>query len=331
MPSPLFAASDDPCDSDKVSGLTVNCNLRSDTQAFDQNKTELIWNCQPAWMPTIFARLQLPTSEDLHLPCHALSIVRPRLFPSDGLMKFHSHHHRFARGFLSAWASLMGRATLMGVVVFSCMNTAVATKCSAAIVGFLTDSRMISGERFQSDLLLAADAGMVGDEIELINLDLFHSRINSGRLTDFGRVRFDSAPRLAAWQDGQQFGVTPGFESVIVLDAYANASALPYPITDTDPFFVGTFTFSYGGLGLGVGDTITLDLSGRDDGSASKTTSIAIRTSSSSTTALFEPDFSTSFGSETSVFQVPTAIPEPGAFAVLGLLVVGVFARRRRR
>ena len=212
--------------------------------------------------------------------------------------------------------------------------------CPAAVVAFLTTSRAISGERFETDLMFAADPrdplipgepGVIGDQIEWINLDIFNSLVNAAPLTDFGRVRFDSAPRFADWQDGQQFGLTPSFESVVVLDSFASSPVSPFTIVDIDPFIIGTFTFDYSGLGLQPGDKITLDLSGRNDGSSTKTTSIAIRSASTSTTALFDPDFTSSFGSEITVFQIPTAIPEPGAAVVLGLLSASVLIRRRRR
>ena len=217
------------------------------------------------------------------------------------------------------------------IVVFGCICFAGAQPCAAAMVAFLTDSRAATGERFEADLLLAGKPDMIGDEVELINLDIFNSLVNATPLTDFGRVRFDSEPRFAPWQDGQQFGVTPDFESVIVLDAFASVPVSTYPIVDTNPFLVGTFTFDYSGLGLKEGDTITLDLSGREDGTPTRTTSIAIRAQSTSTTVLCDPDFSSSFGSERSIFRIPTAIPEPNAATILALLSLGIFTRRRSK
>ncbi len=179
--------------------------------------------------------------------------------------------------------------------------------------------------------MLAGTADAIGDVIELINLDIVQSTINAAALTDYSRVRFDARPQFAPWHDGQQFGSgSSGFESQIVLDSYLPDEPIPYEITTTDPFAVGTLTFDYSGLGMQPGDTVTLDIFGRDDGSATRTTSIAVRASGESVTMLVNPEFSSPNGSEKSVFRI-TAIPEPGSVAFLAATLWGVSACHRRR
>ncbi|QEG00944.1 hypothetical protein Mal15_50200 [Stieleria maiorica] len=204
--------------------------------------------------------------------------------------------------------------------------------CPAVVVAYLTPSRAVAGEQFESDLMLAGSADAIGDVIELINVDIVQSTINTAALSDYSRVRFDARPQFALWHDGQQFGSgSPGFESQIVLDSFLPSEPIPYEITTTDPFSVGTLTFDFGGLGLQPGDTITLDILGRDDGTATRTTSIAIRASGASETTLVNPAFSSPNGSEKSVFTIATAIPEPGPIVFLATTLLGAVVCRRSR
>ena len=221
-------------------------------------------------------------------------------------------------------------ASLAALLTFIFCSLHPATS-QAEIVAFLTEARAAGGERFESDLVMSGTAEMIGDTIELINLDVFLTTVNAAPLADFTKVRFDAASRFLPWQDDQQFGMTPGFfESIVVLDSFATGSAEPFTITDTDPFTIGTLTFDYSSFGLQEGDTITLDILGRNDGSQTRTTSVAIRPSGSALTTLVDPDFSTPAGSEQSLFTI-TAIPEPGAGMFLAALGVAICARRRRK
>jgi hypothetical protein len=204
-------------------------------------------------------------------------------------------------------------------------------QCEGSIVAYLTEAQVVSPERFETDLMLFGSADRIGDEIELINLDIVKSTIRSQPLTDFERVWFDAAPPFAPWQSDQQFGMTPGFESIIVLDAFASGGAIPYPLTDTNPFRVGTLTFDFSGLGLQVGDSITLNIAGQDDDSQTRTTSIAIRPSGSSMTILLNPEFPTNGETERSTFTLVTAVPEPGVACLLTFAIVSMLMRRRNR
>lgn len=237
------------------------------------------------------------------------------------------HEFRFAS--LNSLRNPLLKASLTALLVceFCLLQTGTS---QAEIVAFLTEARPAGGERFESDLVMSGTAGMIGDTVELINLDVFFTTVNAAPLTDFTKVRFDAASRFLPWQDDQQFGMTPGFESVVVLDSFATVSAEPFTITDTDPFTIGTLTFDYSSFGLQEGDTIRLDILGRNDGSQTRTTSVAIRPSGSALTTLVDPDFSTPAGSEQSLFTI-TAIPEPGAGMFLAALGVAVCARRRRK
>ncbi|MEO1525857.1 MAG: hypothetical protein AAFX06_10495 [Planctomycetota bacterium] len=200
---------------------------------------------------------------------------------------------------------------------------------SAEIVGFLDGARAIGGERFESDLFLAATAGRIGDDIELISLDIINSTIEGSPLTDFGRVQFDAAPTFAPWQASEQFGTTPGFESQILLDGFA-PGAVVFTLANTSPFRIGTFTFDYSNLGLQEGDSITLDIVGVSDGTSTLTTSVAVRDNPSGATELINPDFSTPSGSGQVNFIV-TAIPEPGPTMAIFLIAVASTLQRRRQ
>ena len=216
-------------------------------------------------------------------------------------------------------------------LAFGVLCNSRITPCDAAIIASLSEARAISGEKFESDLVMSGTSDAIGDTIEFIELDVILSTVKSEPLSDFSKVRFDASPRFAPWQGDQQFGSPPGFESRVSLIALPTDGPLPFPITDTNPFRVGTITFDYNGMGLQGGDSITLNIFGRDDGSATRTTSVAIRPAGSSETTFVNPDFSSPAGSERSTFTVPTAIPEPGLSAFLSFAFATVFVGRRSR
>ncbi|QDV41581.1 hypothetical protein Enr13x_14240 [Stieleria neptunia] len=226
----------------------------------------------------------------------------------------------------SVWPSLIG------VIAFGWFGCLSVRPCPADIVAYLAPSRAATGERFETDLVLSGTADAIGDVVEWINLDIVESTINATPLTDYGRVRFDARTTFAAWFDGRQFGTgSAGFESQIVLESFLPAPPVPFEITNTDPFEIGTLTFDYSGLGLQPGDTITLDIFGVPDGSSTRTTSIAIRPSGAQQTMLVNPVYTSPLGSEQSRFTIPTAIPEPGSAAFLMATLLGVYVRRCRR
>jgi hypothetical protein len=202
----------------------------------------------------------------------------------------------------------------------SLTSSAPTSTCRAAIVMGFSESRSLAGEQFETDLVLSATTDQIGDEIEGINLDIVQSTINGQPLTEFGRVRFDATPTFAPWFDGAQFGEISGGESQLLLNTFATDAAEPFPITDTDPFLVGTFRFDYSGLGLTAGDTATLNLLGEDDGSGTRTTSILLRRNGETTSQFVNPAFNLPGGSESRSFMI-TAIPEPDA---LFLILVGI-------
>jgi len=204
-------------------------------------------------------------------------------------------------------------------------------RCDAAIVAYLSETRQVVGERFESDLVMSGSADMIGDEIELISLDVVRSTVKTVPLADFTLVRFDAAPRFADWQGDQQFGVNPGFESSIALDSFASGTAVPFPIVNTNPFEVGILTFDYSGLGLQIGDSITLNVFGQNDGTTTRTTSVAIRPSGSTMTTLVNPEFTSEAGSEQSTFTLSTTVPEPGGVIMLAAGVLAIVTRRRKR
>lgn len=223
------------------------------------------------------------------------------------------------------------KVVIVSTLIIVGFCTLSVTSSDAAIIAYLTEARSVAGERFESDLVMSGTADMIGDEVELINLDVIRTTVQSVQVTDFTKLRFDAAPRFALWQAGQQFGGTPGFESQIVLDSFAVTGAMSFPIADTSPFQIGTITFDYSGLGLKVGDSITLNIFGANDGSATRTTSVAIRPSGSAVTILQNPDFSSPAGSEQITFTIPTAIPEPSSVLLLCIVSVAFFTGRRPR
>lgn len=249
----------------------------------------------------------------------ALSIEIQRIPFTCRPMPQHFSDHR------SFWSRLVLAVGSVGLICVA------PQRCSAEIVAYLTETRAGVGERFETDFVLSGTSDMIGDEIELINLDVVGSSVNSVPISDFTRIRFDASPRFAPWHDGQQFGGPQTLKSVITLDAFATGSAVAFPIEDTNPFLIGTLTFDYGGLGLQVGDSISLNILGTNDGSATRTTSVGIRASGASDLALVNPDFSSPAGSQLTTFTITTAIPEPGSAVILSLACIGVIARRRPR
>ncbi|MEL6104977.1 MAG: hypothetical protein AAFU85_03020 [Planctomycetota bacterium] len=216
------------------------------------------------------------------------------------------------------------------LLLLAMSSLASVSSAKAEVIGFLDGVRDIGGERFQSDFFLAGTSARIGDDIELITLDVINSQVAGTALADFTRVTFDASPTFVPWQAAEQFGVTPGFESQILLDAFA-PGAVVFTLADTNPFRVGTLTFDYSNLGLQTGETITLDIVGVSDGSATLTTSVAVRDNPSGVTELLNPNFSTALGSGQIAFTV-SAIPEPsGAVMCLMAFSLGLAGRRRRR
>jgi hypothetical protein len=209
--------------------------------------------------------------------------------------------------------------------------TATSRHSHADLVAYLTDAEAAGPQQFETGLYFQGSEEFVGQQIEFINLDIIHSRVGEEPLDQFGRVTFQAAPPLAPWQSQHAFGTLPGFESQLVLDSYAVPEAVPFPVVDTNPFHVGTFRVDYAGLGLQPGQTITLNVSGRDDASGSRTTSVAVAEAAGEPVRLIDPLFSSPRGTDTSVYSVPTAIPEPSAATWLALIAwINIFLRRKR-
>lgn len=222
------------------------------------------------------------------------------------------------------------RATVLLVILLShCVFSRSAAW--GEVVGYLTSARGAGGNHFETDFFLFGSADRVGSVIEFINLDIANSTVAGQPLTEYSRVDFQAAPAFQPWAAGESFGSgDSGFRSQISLDSFA-PSAETFLIENTDPFRVGTFRFDYGGIVLAPGETIRLDISGRDDGTQSQTTSIAVR-GTDQVTRLFDLPFTSSFGTSVAEFPDTTVIPEPGVGIWLAAVFGAVwFGRRRQR
>ncbi len=221
------------------------------------------------------------------------------------------------------------RATVLLLILLNhCVLSVAAAR--AEVVGYLTSAREAGANHFETDLFLFGSADRVGSVIEWINLDIANSTVAGQPLTEYSRVVFGASPAFQPWAAGESFGSgDPGFESQISLDSFA-PSAAPYPIDDTDPFRIGTFRFDYAGIVLQPGETIRLDIAGRDDGTPSQTTSIAVR-GTDQVTRLFDLPFESPFGSSVAEFSDPTVIPEPGVAVWLTVVLGVAWCGRRRR
>ncbi len=197
-------------------------------------------------------------------------------------------------------------------------------------IGYLTPAREAGATRFETDLYFAGASAAVGSEIELINLDIANSTVAGQALKQYARVAFLPAPAFDPWHDGAGFGSTPGFESQITLDAFAAPAAVTYVVEDAGPFRVGTFRFDYDGIVLQPGETIRLDVSGRDEGADSRTTSMAVR-GADQMTRLVDLQFTSPLGSAVAEFPRPTVIPEPPLAVWLAAVVGAAVCGRRRR
>ena len=154
--------------------------------------------------------------------------------------------------------------------------------------------------------------------------------VGDAPLADFSRVTFAPAARFDPWDDGSQFGSTPGFESQISIDAFASPAAVNYVIDDEVPFRVGTLRFRVAGIALRSGETVRLDISGRDDGSSSRTTSVAIR-GTDGITRLVDPQFNSPLGSAVAQYPPVVAIPEPATVCLLVAIGILLGSSRTRR
>ena len=224
------------------------------------------------------------------------------------------------------WIAIVSRRVLVASVLSISMLQCHPS--SAAVIASLTTPRETPlSRRFEADLQLQFSADLIGGDFEFLNLDIVNSSINGTPLGVFSFVEFEAAIPFDDWQDDTSFGVNPGFESQMMLDAYANATSAPFSIPDTNPITVGTFTVSYGSLGLVPGDTLTLDIVGVDDGSASMTTSLAIVEPGMIVPTLVNPTFQP--GARTITVA---AIPEPSASVVclFGFFVLLYRGRRPR-
>ena len=228
-------------------------------------------------------------------------------------------------------------ATLFGL--FVCV---LSTNASAGIFGSLGTLRELANEKFEADFFLQAMTDSIGDDLEFINIDMINSNV-SGTPLDPTRVEFHASTRdhdFVTWQAGAQFGdMGFGFESVVSLAIFDTSQAYTLP---TSPFLVGTFTVDYSGLGLTIGDSVTLDITGVDDGTGSRTTSVAVtkdRGLLTEVTEFIDPTFSSSNGPGARTFTLssgpppppPPAVPEPTSLLITlsGLLAASRIRRRR--
>lgn len=205
----------------------------------------------------------------------------------------------------------------------------------AGLIGGLGPVRELANNTFEVDFFVAAMADIVGDQLDFINLDVVNTSVNSVPVTDFDRVEFSAVGEFAPWQGTEQFGQTVGFESVVSLDAFT-PGATSVTFNDTTPTQVGTFLFDYSGLGLGVGDQVTLDISGANDGTLTRTTSGAVFDTMTLISELQDFDFSTSLGPDSRTFTIMNGggggvIPEPNAIMLVLLSGATLSLRRSRR
>ena len=114
-----------------------------------------------------------------------LSIGRRPLFPHQGPMRRRSISSRTLK------------PVFYLTLAFGVLCNSRITPCDAAIIASLSESRAISGEKFESDLVMSGTSDAIGDTIEFIELDVILSTVKSETLSDFTKVRFDASPRFA--------------------------------------------------------------------------------------------------------------------------------------
>lgn len=214
----------------------------------------------------------------------------------------------------------MLRTVSIAILIFIANGCGVA-KTSAEIFASLGPARDLGGERFEADFFFAASSDRIGDRIELLNFDIFNSTINDTPLADYTRMSLELAPGFENWQGDQRFGQSSGFFASVVTLTGFGGDAEPYTLVDSNEFRVSTFVFDYSGLGLQVGDSVTLDLSGRPDGSDTLTSAIGINSAETGQTENLDLTFTTNDGvsSSQTTFTIATAIPEPASTLVLAL------------
>ncbi|WP_197454539.1 hypothetical protein Pla52nx_001246 [Stieleria varia] len=202
-----------------------------------------------------------------------------------------------------------------------------APPAAAEITVVLSEARdQPTVQKFEVDLQLTFTDDLFNGDLEFVNLDIINSSYNGNPLTHFGLVQFQATAPFDDWQGGSQFGGPPGFESQVMLDAFASAMSSPETVLNGDPITIGTFTFNYQPLGLMEGDTVTLDVFGFDDGSGSRTTSVAFRNPADLLPRLVNPVFAPQ-----SRTIVVSAVPEPFGILFLSAVSLPLIACRRRR
>ncbi|QDV47330.1 hypothetical protein Enr13x_72390 [Stieleria neptunia] len=232
--------------------------------------------------------------------------------------------------------------------------------CQAGVLGGLRNIRQLAGEdKFEVDFFIAADSSglnTVGLDLDLVELDIFNSTVNSTALAGvaplagdpnaYSRVTLGLTAPFDAWLDGsdqQRFGpVTRSDPARAVWSAFDTGSPR-YPMTNSAPFQFGTFTFDYSGLGLGIGDSITLDITGKVDPNDN-----SLRTSSAAVfpiggdSKVLNFEFGT-VGESSLTFTLTSGsggggggsggvVPEPGSgLTLLGLVGLSWTTLRRRK
>ena len=196
-----------------------------------------------------------------------------------------------------------------------------------AVTARLSEPRVMPLQgRFEVDLQLEFSADWVGGEIEFLNLDVVNSNVNGTPIDLFNVIEFEARLPFDSWQIESRFGANPGvFRSQMLLDSFAGATSTPFLITDTEPVKVGTFTMNYVSLAALPGDDVTLDVIGVDDGSPTKTTSLAMVAPGASVPSFVDPVFEPGARTVTVV-----AVPEPSVIAVVAVACAALLCRRRR-
>ncbi len=216
------------------------------------------------------------------------------------------------------------------LVVSSSANTAkagIVGSLSAPVIDDVAKTIMV-------DVSFAFTPDLVGGDIEFIQLDAINSDVNGSPLTDFSLLTLTPVGPFVDWFDGTQFGAIPGFESIVILDAFSSLTSFPFTIPSTAPITVGKLTFDYSTLGLPPGDEVTIDITGMFDGFSNSTT-LAVLPPGGFFPDFIDPTFAP--GSQTVVIPgdppppQPNVIPEPGIGVIFAALGITCLARRRRR
>ena len=223
----------------------------------------------------------------------------------------------------------------------------LVAEVDAGVVGRIGQTSLDQNQQTVSvSLFIAAEADLINDELELINLDVQRSRFNGQSLDRYTRFRFDAASPFNEWGMSGPFGSRANYESQIVLDAFSESDSFPSTFLDTGEMFLGTLHFDYSGLRTGGNDRLEINLLGVDDAmssSGTRTTSVAVfdadfglgpskmSIGGMGGSQLFNIQWSNS-GSTTVSFQSGNnVVPEPGSTTLVSLAMLGVAGVRRRR